>query len=78
MTALSFSVPAKPCRFSAMKARSMDKLILLSVALALLGIPLWASRDAVPARGLKKALLGVCAFNLVYIFFLRVVLPRLN
>lgn len=56
----------------------MDKVILLSIALALLGIPVWASRDAVPVRGLRKALLGVCAFNLLYVFFLRVVLPRLN
>lgn len=56
----------------------MDKLLLLSVALALLGIPLWASRDAVPVRGLKKALVGVFAFNLLYVFFLRVVLPRLD
>lgn len=56
----------------------MDKFLLLSVCLALVGIPLWASRDANPARGLKRALIGVMLFNLLYVFLLRVVIPRLG
>ena len=56
----------------------MAKLLLLSVCLALVGIPLWASRDAHPARGLKRALIGLVLFNLVYVFLLRVVIPRVG
>lgn len=56
----------------------MAKLLILSVCLALVVIPLWAARDAHPARGLKRALLGVIAFNLFYLFLLRVVVPRVG
>ncbi len=56
----------------------MAKLLLLSVCLALVGIPLWASRDSHPARGLKRALIGVVLFNLLYVFLLRVVFPRIG
>lgn len=56
----------------------MEKLLLLSVCLALVGIPLWASRDSFPGRGLKRALLGVVVFNLFYMFLVRVVVPRVG
>ncbi len=56
----------------------MAKLFILSVCLALVGIPLWASRDPYPARGLKRALIGVVLFNLFYVVLLRVVVPRLG
>lgn len=54
----------------------MAKLLLLSVCLALVAIPLWASRDPLPGRGLKRALLGVMLFNLFYVVLVRVVIPR--
>lgn len=56
----------------------MAKLILLSVCFALVSVPLMASRDAHPVRGLKRALLGVLLFNLFYVFLLRVVIPRVG
>lgn len=56
----------------------MEKLLILSVCLALVGIPLFAARDPHPARGLKRALLGVVAFNVFYLFLLRVVVPRVG
>lgn len=56
----------------------MAKLLILSVCLALVGIPLWASRDTHPRRGLKRALFGVVAFNLFYVVLLRFVLPRVE
>ncbi len=56
----------------------MAKLVLLSVCIALVAIPLMVARDPHPARGLKRALFGVVAFNLVYVFVLRVVVPRLE
>lgn len=56
----------------------MSKLALLSVALALVILPLLAARDPNPWRGMKKALVWVLAFNLFFVFFLRVVVPRLG
>jgi hypothetical protein len=56
----------------------MAKLLLLSVCLALVSIPLMASRDPFPVRGLKRALVGVLLFNLFYVFLLRVVIPRVG
>lgn len=57
---------------------AVAKLLILSVCLALVGIPLWAARDPHPVRGMKRALLGVAAFNIFYVFLLRVILPRLE
>lgn len=56
----------------------MQKLLVLSVCIALLVIPLVAGRDPHPARGLKRALFGVVVFNLIYVVLLRVVYPRLG
>jgi hypothetical protein len=54
------------------------KLILLSICIAMIVIPLWAGRDPQPARGLKRAVFGVVAFNLFYVVLLRVIVPRLG
>ncbi len=56
----------------------MTKLILLTVCLALVIIPLRASRDPRPVRGLKRAIWGVVAFNVFYVVLLRVIVPRLG
>lgn len=56
----------------------MQKVILLSVVVALFAIPIFAAGAPNPRRGLKQALLGVLAFNLFYAFVLRVVIPRLG
>jgi hypothetical protein len=56
----------------------MSKLILLSIALAQIAIPLWASGDRDPRRGLRRALFFVVLFNFFYAFLLRVVVPRLG
>jgi|APLak6261675434_1056106.scaffolds.fasta_scaffold09906_2 hypothetical protein len=53
----------------------MSKFLLLTVCLAMVIIPLVAARDAHPARGLKRAMLGVMAFNLFYIVVVRVLVP---
>lgn len=45
----------------------MAKLLLLSVVLAMVTIPLVASRSAHPVKGLKKALLALLVFNLCYL-----------
>jgi hypothetical protein len=56
----------------------VSKLLLLSVCLALVGIPLFTARDVHPSRGLKRALIGVAAFNVFYLFLVRFVIPRLG
>ena len=56
----------------------MAKALLLSICIALVGLPLWAAKDRPPGRGLKRALLAVVAFNFFYIVVLRVIVPRLG
>jgi hypothetical protein len=56
----------------------MSKLIHLSLALVLVVFPLIASTDRLPRRGMKKTLAWVVAFNLFFVFLLRVVIPRLG
>lgn len=56
----------------------MTKALLLILALALVIFPIVASRDRQPRRGLKKALFWVLSFNLFFVFFLRVIVPRLG
>jgi formate-dependent nitrite reductase membrane component NrfD len=56
----------------------MEKALLISVVIAMVVIPLLAASEPDPRRGLKRAVLGLTAFNVVYAFLLRVVLPRLG
>lgn len=56
----------------------MLKLILMSVALTTIILPLAAASDPNPKKGLKRAVFGFFAFNVFYIFLLRVVVPRLG
>jgi formate-dependent nitrite reductase membrane component NrfD len=56
----------------------MTMLSLLTLAMMLVVLPLLAARDAQPMRGLKKTVVWVAAFNLFFVFFLRVVIPRLG
>ncbi len=56
----------------------MGKLLLMSVVLALMALPILASRDSVPERGLKRAIASIVAFNLFFVFLVRVVVPRLG
>ena len=60
------------------KGLKMERLLLISIVLALIAIPVLAARDENPRRGLKRALAGIMAFTFVYAFLLRVVLPRLG
>lgn len=56
----------------------MTKFLLLTIALALILVPIWASRDASPRRGLKKTIVGIIAFSFFYLFLVRVVVPRVG
>ena len=49
----------------------MQKLLLLSVVLALVYVPFRTSRDRNPMRALKQTLLLAAAFNLFYLLAIR-------
>ena len=45
----------------------MSKLLLISILIADIAIPIWASRHPDGRMALKKALVGVVVFNVFYI-----------
>ncbi|HSQ66389.1 MAG TPA: hypothetical protein VLM85_24365 [Polyangiaceae bacterium] len=45
----------------------MNKLLLISVLIADVAIPIWASRQPDGKQALKKALIGVLLFNVFYL-----------
>ena len=49
----------------------IQKLVLFSVVLASIIIPLWAARTPSAHRGLKRAVLVVAMFNLLYLLVLK-------
>ncbi len=55
----------------------MHKLLLMSVLLATALIPLLASRESTSERGLKRTVIGVCAFNFVYLLAVTIIYPRI-
>ena len=56
----------------------MAKLLLMSVVFMMIAIPVLTARDPSPRRGLKRAILLTIAFNLLYLFAIRFIYPRLN
>lgn len=55
----------------------MRKIILLSILVANIAIPLWAAREKRAGRGLRKAILAMLIFNVVYLGALLIVYPHL-
>jgi hypothetical protein len=53
------------------------KLLLVSIVLAAVVIPVHAARARGARRGLRKAILLMLAFNLFYLFAVRIIYPRL-
>ncbi|HYH98378.1 hypothetical protein [Hyalangium sp.] len=56
----------------------MKKFLLLSVLYAIILLPSLAARERHPVRGVKKAILMMVVFNLVYTFAVLVIWPRLD
>ena len=56
----------------------MKKFLLLSVLYSLILLPSLAARERHPVRGVKKAILWMVVFNLVYTFAVLVIWPRLD
>jgi hypothetical protein len=55
----------------------MQKLILISILVANVVIPVWASREPNARRGLKKAVVYMIVFNVVFLLAVRFIYPRL-
>jgi len=53
----------------------VKSLLLISVLLASLAIPIVSARDQNPRRGLKRMVLLLLAFNLLYVAYLTMVHP---
>jgi hypothetical protein len=53
------------------------KLVLLSVIIASIAIPVFAARDANAMRSFKKTVALILAFNMLYVFLVRFIYPRL-
>jgi hypothetical protein len=56
----------------------MQKLVLLSVLFATIIIPMQVSKEKNPVLGLKKAIVYMFFFNIVYMMLLLFVFPRLQ
>jgi hypothetical protein len=55
----------------------MQKALLISIAVATIIIPMWAARDRRARRGLRKAVVCLVLFNVVYFLAVMFVYPRL-
>jgi hypothetical protein len=55
----------------------VHKLILLSLILVTIAVPAWASKDAQPRRGLKKALLALAVFAVFWLLLVKYLYPKL-
>jgi hypothetical protein len=55
----------------------MQKLILVSILFASVGVPIWAARERSARRGLKKALFAMLVFDVAYLLAVLFIYPRL-
>jgi hypothetical protein len=55
----------------------MAKLVLLSIVIAIIALPSKAAGVVSPRAGLRKALLWMAVFNVIYLFSILYVYPRL-
>ncbi len=55
-----------------------QRLLLMSAMAAMIVIPILAARDPLPARGLRRARIGVALFVVVWAYSLLYVLPLLK
>jgi hypothetical protein len=55
----------------------LQKALLISILAASAVIPLWAARSRDPVRALRRAILGVFGFEILYMFAILYLYPRL-
>lgn len=56
----------------------MAKLILISILLSTFLVPALLARDPSPVRGFRRLVVALVACNLVYLFAVLVIYPRLG
>ena len=56
----------------------MAKIVLLSVIIGMIAIPIIGARAKSPRVGLQWTLIGLVIFNLLYLFAIRFIYPRLQ
>jgi hypothetical protein len=55
----------------------VQKFVLLSIVVAMIGVPILAARDRSPIRAFKKTLFLVVLANAIYLLLLLFVYPHL-
>jgi hypothetical protein len=55
----------------------MAKLVLLSIIIAMVTVPIAAGRHRNARRGISRMVVLLFLFNLVYLFLVRYIYPRL-
>jgi hypothetical protein len=55
----------------------IQKLLLVSILIAAIAIPFRAARARTARLGLRRAVFWMLAFNILYLFAVRLVYPRL-
>jgi hypothetical protein len=56
----------------------VDKILLLSILLGTIALPARAARDKNPRAGLRRAILWIAIFNVLYVISLRFLWHRLS
>jgi uncharacterized membrane protein (DUF485 family) len=56
----------------------MNKVLLMSIVLATFVLPLMTARDPSPARGLRRAVVGMGVIVVCYVVGIVYILPRLQ
>ena len=56
----------------------MAKVLLISTVIAIVAIPVMASRAKNSTRGLRWTIVGILLFNLFYLFAIRYIYPKLQ
>ena len=55
----------------------MQKALLISIIVATLAIPMWTAQDRSARRGLRRAVVWMALFNVVYLLAVMFIYPRL-
>lgn len=56
----------------------VQKFLLLSIVVAMIGVPILAARDHSPIRAVKKTLFLIVLVNAIYLLLLLFVYPHLH
>jgi hypothetical protein len=56
----------------------VQKFLLLSIVVAMIGVPILAARDQSPIRAVKKTLFLIVLVNAIYLLLLLFVYPYLH